>query len=81
MSSQFNMDAKMSEKMWKEIPVASDVLTDTDRKITRNQKRRHDEINHVQKTLVKLTRISHFPINTNVYYYQVCRDGSHNCSS
>uniref|UniRef100_A0A182JW27 Histone acetyltransferase n=1 Tax=Anopheles christyi TaxID=43041 RepID=A0A182JW27_9DIPT len=24
--------------------------TDTDRKITRNQKRRHDEINHVQKT-------------------------------
>ncbi|XP_065161242.1 histone acetyltransferase KAT8 [Atheta coriaria] len=54
MSSQFNMDAKMSEKMWKEIPVASDVLTDTDRKITRNQKRRHDEINHVQKTYAEM---------------------------
>jgi len=28
----------------------TDLLTDSsDRKITRNQKRRHDEINHVQK--------------------------------
>lgn len=28
--------------------------TDSDRKITRNQKRRHDEINHVQKTFAEM---------------------------
>ena len=29
---------------------ATDPLQETERKITRNQKRKHDEINHVQKT-------------------------------
>jgi len=31
-----------------------DRLGDTDRKITRNQKRKHDEINHVQKTYAEM---------------------------
>ena len=29
-------------------------LGDSDRKITRNQKRKHDEINHVQKTYAEM---------------------------
>ena len=29
-------------------------LAETDRKITRNQKRKHDEINHVQKTYAEM---------------------------
>ena len=29
-------------------------LGDTERKITRNQKRKHDEINHVQKTYAEM---------------------------
>ena len=29
-------------------------LVETDRKITRNQKRKHDEINHVQKTYAEM---------------------------
>lgn len=54
MSSRFNMGEgaqKMaSEKGWKDRPAVTDLLSDsTDRKITRNQKRRHDEINHIQK--------------------------------
>lgn len=39
------------DKVWRDRPVVTDLLNDsTDRKITRNQKRRHDEINHIQKT-------------------------------
>lgn len=42
----------MSDRSWKNSDrnPATDLLADsTDRKITRNQKRRHDEINHIQK--------------------------------
>jgi len=42
----------MSDQQWKnnERMSAGDLLSDqSDRKITRNQKRRHDEINHIQK--------------------------------
>ena len=48
MSSRFDM----SDRSWKNSDrnPASDLLADSsDRKITRNQKRRHDEINHIQK--------------------------------
>lgn len=48
MSSRFDMN----EGSWKSNDQiqTTDLLTDSsDRKITRNQKRRHDEINHVQK--------------------------------
>lgn len=39
------------DKVWRDRPVVTDLLSDSsDRKITRNQKRRHDEINHIQKT-------------------------------
>lgn len=39
------------DKIWRDRPVVTDLLSDSsDRKITRNQKRRHDEINHIQKT-------------------------------
>lgn len=40
----------ISEKNWKqkEVNKIPDLLNQSDRKITRNQKRRHDEINHVQ---------------------------------
>ncbi|XP_017782134.1 PREDICTED: histone acetyltransferase KAT8-like [Nicrophorus vespilloides] len=57
MSSRFNMDgSKVNDKTWKERPpVVTDLLSDsTDRKITRNQKRRHDEINHIQKTYAEM---------------------------
>jgi len=45
----------MSEQQWKnnERMCAGDLLSDqSDRKITRNQKRRHDEINHIQKVFI-----------------------------
>jgi Histone acetyltransferase (MYST family) len=46
MNSRFDM----SEQHWKNKEnQAIDLLDQSDRKITRNQKRRHDEINHVQK--------------------------------
>ncbi|XP_066147904.1 histone acetyltransferase KAT8 [Euwallacea fornicatus] len=58
MSSQFNLtDAQKTSdiKAWKERPVITDLLSDSsDRKITRNQKRRHDEINHIQKTYAEM---------------------------
>lgn len=46
MNSRFDI----SEKNWKQkdINKIPDFLNQSDRKITRNQKRRHDEINHVQ---------------------------------
>lgn len=58
MSSQFYLsegdkgNTKLpGDKALRDRPVVTDLLSDgTDRKITRNQKRRHDEINHVQKT-------------------------------
>lgn len=53
MSARFHLsEGKTGEsKAWRERPVVTDLLADTsDRKITRNQKRRHDEINHIQKT-------------------------------
>lgn len=45
-----NSTFDISEKTWKQKDVnkMSDLLNQSDRKITRNQKRRHDEINHVQ---------------------------------
>ncbi|KAL1117698.1 hypothetical protein AAG570_004013 [Ranatra chinensis] len=51
MNSRFDM----SEQQWKNSernPV--DLLDQTDRKITRNQKRKHDEINHIQKTYAEM---------------------------
>jgi histone acetyltransferase MYST1 len=51
MISQFDM----SDQQWKnsERITAGDLLSDqSDRKITRNQKRRHDEINHIQKVII-----------------------------
>lgn len=48
MNSRFDM----SDQQWKNVNVEKgtvDILELTDRKITRNQKRRHDEINHIQK--------------------------------
>ncbi|PNF30594.1 Histone acetyltransferase KAT8 [Cryptotermes secundus] len=47
----------MSDHQWKnsERISAGDLLSDqSDRKITRNQKRRHDEINHIQKTYAEM---------------------------
>lgn len=38
----------------KEAPIAIVEAADGDRKITRNQKRKHDEINHVQKTYAEM---------------------------
>lgn len=38
------------DKGWKDRLVVNDLSDSTDRKITRNQKRRHDEMNHIQKT-------------------------------
>lgn len=53
MNSRFDI----SEKTWKQKDVNKipDLLNQSDRKITRNQKRRHDEINHVQ--MVKISYI------------------------
>jgi hypothetical protein len=57
MISQFDM----SDQQWKnnERISAGDLLSDqSDRKITRNQKRRHDEINHIQKVNIYLASFS-----------------------
>lgn len=51
MSSRFDM----TDRTWKtgDRNSGTDLLADSsDRKITRNQKRRHDEINHIQKVLL-----------------------------
>ncbi|KAL0280890.1 UNVERIFIED_CONTAM: hypothetical protein PYX00_002054 [Menopon gallinae] len=51
MSSRFDM----SEQHWKSSDRNNKDMTDgLDRKITRNQKRRHDEINHIQKTYAEM---------------------------
>lgn len=60
MSSRFNMSESgqkgtVDMKVWRDRPVITDLLADnSDRKITRNQKRRHDEINHIQKTYAEM---------------------------
>ena len=50
---KFDLTQKVVEQPNKEIPAPlsnlAEALDSTDRKITRNQKRKHDEINHVQK--------------------------------
>lgn len=53
MSARFHLSEVGSklDKNWRDRPVITDLLSDnSDRKITRNQKRRHDEINHIQKS-------------------------------
>lgn len=51
MSSRFDLN----EQHWKNSDKNNKDVTDgLDRKITRNQKRRHDEINHIQKVSVYL---------------------------
>ncbi|CAG9857220.1 unnamed protein product [Phyllotreta striolata] len=60
MSSRFNLTecgqkAPFDVKVWRDRPVITNLLSDnSDRKITRNQKRRHDEINHIQKTYAEM---------------------------
>jgi len=58
MNSRFDI----SEKNWKQKDVNKnlDLLNQSDRKITRNQKRRHDEINHVP--MVKIIYYTFFKI-------------------
>ncbi|XP_013405838.1 histone acetyltransferase KAT8-like [Lingula anatina] len=54
---RFNLKARLEEDSKPEVisAAATTDLTDgTDRKITRNQKRKHDEINHVQKTYAEM---------------------------
>lgn len=67
MNSRFDI----SEKTWKQkdINKIPDLLNQSDRKITRNQKRRHDEINHVQMvTFVKYIVILYIGINFEFYF-------------
>lgn len=81
MSSRFDM----SEIERHDRNSGTDLLADSsDRKITRNQKRRHDEINHVQKLSTSLLNrividksfilaISSFVLVTyNLYIYKIC---------
>ena len=52
---RFDLGHKVEEQSSREIPRVIQDLTDgTDRKITRNQKRKHDEINHVQKVRINI---------------------------
>lgn len=56
MNSRFDM----TDQQWKSGDRSVvDLLDQSDRKITRNQKRRHDEINHIQK-VNKLTFCGYF---------------------
>jgi len=67
MNSRFDI----SEKTWKQKDVNKipDLLNQSDRKITRNQKRRHDEINHVQMvTFVNINIEINLIINL-VFYF------------
>ncbi|XP_044728430.1 histone acetyltransferase KAT8 [Chrysoperla carnea] len=58
MSARFHLSEGKTgadSKAWRERSLVTDLLADsTDRKITRNQKRRHDEINHIQKTYAEM---------------------------
>jgi hypothetical protein len=48
--SRIDVNQKVAEPPQnKEVPIAIVEQAEGDRKITRNQKRKHDEINHVQK--------------------------------
>jgi len=60
MNSRFDI----SEKNWKQKDVNKnlDLLNQSDRKITRNQKRRHDEINHVPMVKRLFTILLYDPI-------------------
>ncbi|XP_071443025.1 histone acetyltransferase KAT8 isoform X1 [Hetaerina americana] len=52
MNSRFEMSDQQRKN---EMKPTGDLLSDqSDRKITRNQKRRHDEINHIQKTYAEM---------------------------
>uniref|UniRef100_A0A1B6CTY5 Chromo domain-containing protein n=1 Tax=Clastoptera arizonana TaxID=38151 RepID=A0A1B6CTY5_9HEMI len=54
MSSRFDM----SDHQWKNNERNTiELLDQSDRKITRNQKRRHDEINHIQKVNIRLNYV------------------------
>lgn len=67
MNSRFDI----SEKTWKQKDVNKipDLLNQSDRKITRNQKRRHDEINHVQMVRkVKYMLKNYITINSMILY-------------
>lgn len=64
MSSRFDM----SDRSWKtgDRNSGTDLLADSsDRKITRNQKRRHDEINHIQKVYIR----KYIYMNVFIYIY------------
>ncbi|KAK9506190.1 hypothetical protein O3M35_008171 [Rhynocoris fuscipes] len=50
MNSRFDM----SDQQWKNSDKPVDLMEVSNRKITRNQKRRHDEINHIQKTYAEM---------------------------
>lgn len=50
---RFNLTSSQTEEM-KNPMAQTDCIELSDRKITRNQKRRHDEINHIQKTYAEM---------------------------
>ena len=55
MKTDFDLTQKVEKSHKQEVSSTISDLTDgTDRKITRNQKRKHDEINHVQKTYAEM---------------------------
>ena len=56
--SRLNLTTKLEDQHCKikDVSITMTDLTD-DRKITRNQKRKHDEINHVQKVCFLFTVI------------------------
>lgn len=86
MSSRFDM----SDRSWKsgDRNSGTDLLADSsDRKITRNQKRRHDEINHIQKVRISYQYFYEvmnvyilITITVMVLIVDICRNGSHDGS-
>ncbi|KAG1675065.1 Histone acetyltransferase KAT8 [Nymphon striatum] len=51
---RFNKKNKDYDQKKRSGTIPSDLIAHSDRKITRNQKRKHDEINHVQKTYAEM---------------------------
>ncbi|KAL4239362.1 K(lysine) acetyltransferase [Mactra antiquata] len=53
---RFDLSNKLEDQQnkIKDVTVLTDLTDGTDRKLTRNQKRKHDEINHVQKTYAEM---------------------------
>lgn len=51
---RFDLSNKLEDPQSKvkDVTVMTDLSDGTDRKLTRNQKRKHDEINHVQKVTI-----------------------------